>query len=546
MQNYNTDIVIILIGVMVLSFFVAYFYKKIVALNERMKKKSRRKVAKMENQTEDQTEDDTESKIWILYVAEILITLFVGWIAYEITIIDKVINFKAIEISMAIASVLSLTLIPMFARYLSNYALFWVRPPEKFAVMVIKDNNLQRILMAVTDKRKLKILKKIRTETLNENLFEFVSHGDLVWIGLPWQGYTIQTWYERSRDELNPNADPHCALDLMERIWNFGTEDGLTEVELKDSIAKWGVETRDNIQVTPKLFLIGEVVNPQKTIYNVTYFQEAINMEILAAWKKAVQGLDYFSYREDDKLGQVQDHKNNVQSAAQLEMDILLGFFDENKNRIHVEFLTPKGAIIPISDRNCYPEGSPVRMIYDEYGFLVKRVELRDIDPTDEKIRISIQDIFKAKNKAIEEVETAKGDQQAKIKRTVGDVYRTTELGKADGIATIYRSNGTAKGYELIKEKLKLSDANSALLLTTDMTVKALENADYTYLSGQPGDIGNWAMAAVDRMQGGLDKINSGSDNEASIGFEEIKTAWDGLTDEQKVKLSGIESAGQE
>ena len=184
-----------------------------------------------------------------------------------------------------------------------------------------------------------------------------------------------------------------------------------------------------------------------------------------------------------------------------------------------------------------YKSGAPARMIYDIYGIWLKRVRIRDIDPTDPKIREFLQKKLKAQTEAAALVEKAKGERDSQITKADGQVYETFNVGKAeaDVITAKFRAKGT--GLKNIGDKLQFTKEENKILVAAETTIELAQKSDYTYLAGEPSNIANFALAFADRLRGGMEKIESGSIEEAQIGFAEIKKVWGDLTEDQQAEL---------
>ena len=469
-----------------------------------------------------------KSRIWILWAIGIII---VG--CSNVVLIKITTDYIIIPVNFILILALSIFL-PIIARQLADNGWFWVRVPERFGVFIMKDKNLQRILMAVTDKVKLGELQKVAQDTGNGQLFEFVPDGQLIWVGLPWLGYELHSWYENSKDEIDPEMDPHYILDLMERTWDYSAEE-MNEEEKESFVNEWGVDTADPIQVIPKMSAVVEVVNPQKAVFSVTYFHEAVRREILKAWKDAAQEFHYFIYKtEENKNGndKFAIGKERLHLQVQDKFNELFGFSKEESK-------------IP-DEPTEYPEEKPARMIYDIYGIWVKHVLIRDVDPVEEEMRKNLQKKFTAQTEAAANIEKAKGDKVAKIQRADGEVYEIRETGKARAGASQAMFEAKAAGLKKISENLGLNEEDNKLLFLAEQTIEMAKESDYTYFSGEGGQIGPMAMGFADRLARSIDKIRTGSTKEAKVGFKEIKEAWDKLTDEQRVELSKLTEKGKD
>lgn len=422
--------------------------------------------------------------------------------------------------------------IPTIIRWLGDEGIFWFRLPENYGCFVLKDKKLHKVFIASSDEEKINSIKCLTADTEYDEYFQFITEG-LFWIGLPWFGYELHSWYELSKDDDNAEIDPLYILYFGERTWDYTTPENAPEEKKLEFVNEWGVDTADPIQVTPKLVATAEVLHPIKAVFDIKHFQEAILKEILAAWRYAVHNLEYFTYNEDNSSKVAAGASGTLHTEAQKNLNKFL-FGEESQ----------EGEISPEN----YKEGTPARMIYDVYGIWLKRVRIRDIDPTDTKIRDNLQEKLIAQTKAAATVETAKGERDSRVIKADGQVYETTEVGKAEAGVIRMKHIANGEGLEVISKKLDLKPEENKILFAAEMAIKMTENSQYTYLAGMPGDIGTWIMAAADQMKGGLQKVKNET-ADTQIGFDEIKKAFNGLEpkkQEELLKLAEKTKEGEE
>lgn len=405
--------------------------------------------------------------------------------------------------------------VPWFKRYLADNGWFWVRVTDMHAAIVLKDKAVRKVLIVCSVKAKVAQLEKFTVGSNQESkIFEFVPVGEMFWIGFPWLGNELYTWYEHSRDDDNPDVDPHCMLSLVERTWDYhSTEEGKEDDEFA---SMWGVDTADPIQVRPKLVVSVEVVNPQQTLFGVQYFQEAIEKEILTAWKRAVQGLKYFSYEsvqpsDKDQKNASTSKSSNLQTEVQDKLDELLGL--PGKDAEH--------------QPDSYEAGTPALMIYKVYGVWLKRVQIRDIDPTDSAIRANLQEVLKAQTAAAAKSEEAKGNRDAKRTEAEGErdatktkadgtAYEIEKKGKASAVAILAELNARADGLKKLATDLELSKAEGGgqILIIAETLKEMFKKAGHTIIAGSPGDITTWFSTALEHAKNQLkeSKVDSKQD----------------------------------
>lgn len=434
------------------------------------------------------------------------------------------------------SSIMTFIIWPIIKRWFADNGWFWVRPPQMHSVISMQDRKIKKIFIVCANSEKTqRLVKEMKLSGVNESQILTSIEGNIFWIGLPWYGNEIYSWYEDSRDDDNPDTGPLYRLYLGERIWDYSSpKKGETYEKF---IEEWGVDTADPIQVRPKIVVVVEVLNPIKTLFNVSYFQEAIQKEILSAWKKSVQDLEYFSYDDttekdvviseegDKKIGKkAMSTSKLLQTKAQQNLDKILGLSET------------------VVDPENYAKEKVAYTIYRDYGVWLKRVSIRDIDPTDSAIRSSLEAKLKAQTEAAAATEKAKGTRDSKIITTDGEVYETKEKGKANAYAIEVGYKARARGLNIVAEKLGLTPEDNKIMLVAEMISDLAEKSDYTYISGDPASVGNWALAAVDRMKDGVQKIKTGSGADAKIGFAQIKKIWSELTAEQRAELTKISS----
>ena len=330
---------------------------------------------------------------------------------------------------------------------------------------------------------------------------EFVEDGRPVWIGLPWLGYELHSWYEHSRDDDDPDTDPKFDMYLGEVTWDYASPEPKADPEgSEEFLGTWGVDTADLIQVTPKIVVSGECVHPRKTVFGVRYFQEAIQKEILTAWKKAVQELYYLTYDSPEELKGEDEPGEETGSGKSASLQV------DAQKRIN-QFLglseTDEDGIDPLP--TTYSEGSRARMIYDAFGWWLKRVRIRDIDPTDQSIRESLQNLMKARAKAAADIAEAKGARDAEVITTDGKTYKIKQVGKAEAEAF-------DKMTKAQKERLAdLGFEDGMPIIVAEVFENIAGKAKHTYFSGGGNDLMQLIMGAADRIKG---KGNGGGKDE--------------------------------
>jgi len=451
------------------------------------------------------------------------------------TITDFLVILLSVVSIVVAVIVVAKIFIPWLMRFMADRGWFWIRVGEISAVVVLKDKAVHKILiscnedtkatqlveMMVGEKRFKNFLQSFadagegRDGFLNwvytsvgNKMFKFVPSGKLFWIGPPWLGYELYSWYEHSRDDYNPEVDPHYDLSLEEQTWDYNSR--VKNADGVDFNSEWGVDTADPIQVTPKLTVTVEIMNPYLALFGVKYYQEAIEKEILAAWKSAVQELFYFSSqtssKSTDEKTPADGENKNLQSSAQGRLNKALGFPEDSfANWPHL-----------------YKDSGVARMIYDVYGVWLKRVQITDIDPTDPSIRSSLQELLKAEIDATAVAKKAVGERNATKTKADGDSYATEKNGKASATVILEALKARATGLKKMAKDLSLSEGRKGeLLLAADVLERVLKEANYTYMTGNPGDVSGWLSAIADRFDVGKNKDTAQSKAEETTPCEE-------------------------
>ena len=383
-------------------------------------------------------------------------------------------------VSVVVLLVLIFVAWPVFQRWLADNGWFWVRVPEMHAVVIMQDRNLHKIIIASSDNKKNSRLQKELGDLIKEDKVGICQTGQLFWIGVPWK-FQLYSWYEYSADDVNPEVDPQYALDLRERIWDYSADNDVDGAEHFNE--EWGVDTADPIQVTPKLAVFVEVENPQAALFGVTYFQEGIQREVLTAWKKAVEGLHYFSYERGgaDPSGVSKD----LQTQAQQKMNTILGL--------------PANGIYEISDSDKSSRNSIAKRIYSDFGIWLKKVEVRDIDPTDSAIRGNLNQRLTAQTEAAATMERAKGVKQATITTAEGEAQAISMKGQAEADVVRMALEQKAKGLaEMMKASGIPKKQAAPLIVNSEAFLRAMAQVENISMVGDPVAL---VMSAFDKFR---------------------------------------------
>jgi regulator of protease activity HflC (stomatin/prohibitin superfamily) len=190
----------------------------------------------------------------------------------------------------------------------------------------------------------------------------------------------------------------------------------------------------------------------------------------------------------------------------------------------------------PASEIKELEEGTPAKRILDEFGVFIKQILIRNIDPTDEIIRTSLQDKIKAQTEAAASLERAKGERDATKTRADGKEYETKTIGKAEAGVIKLKINAQSAGLKKIAQDLELDKNDRALLYMANMVEKMMESSNHSLVMGGPGDLGQSILAAANMMNGGLDKVKSGD----TSGLDDIKQSIQGLDENDKQQLKAL------
>lgn len=375
--------------------------------------------------------------------------------------------------------------------WLADRAIFWYRGLENHCAIILKNGVRIRLIFFSSDKEKIDEMNNFIGE---EEGVEVAPAGSILWIGPPWSGIKLKSWYMNPRDDDDPNVYPQYSLYMGERTWDYLPSEENTQK--KSFIHEWGVDTADPVQVVPKLSLLVQATNPIKAVFDVEHHEEAIKKIILKVWKNAVQDLKYFTSYEKD--GKEVFETGDLQKYAQTSMNIL--FYRESEPCFSTPLAFHKNSLA------CY--------IYANYGFWIKQILVRDIDPVDDKIRTALQSQIIAKTEAAAKIEAATGNAEAmkidaeaksNFTRQTGEAEADVIKIKAEAEAKAITAKLEAKGSGLkdIAEKLQIPKEDATVLLGTEAAGEIFKNSKYTYLSGQPTDILKSIVFAADNLKKG-------------------------------------------
>lgn len=280
----------------------------------------------------------------------------------------------------ALAGFLAITF-PILKRECADIGWFWVRVPEMSALVIFKDRSLHKILIAATGSRREEFVKLTskRNSEMGREVFEVVLHGrELFWVGCPWLGYQVYSWYEKSGDEDREEVDPHHSLNLTRRTIDLDMPK---------------VDSGDPISITAKVVVILEIADPEKFLFNVKYAMEEMEKSIFEAWRNTITTLLYFFKRED-----AMEVNPELSLQASAKLNSRLGLADGES-----------------------PEPTFANMMADDLGIrIINGVKVIDIDPTDPGLRAAIDKITKAEAAALAEIKQAEGDKKATFLRHKG------------------------------------------------------------------------------------------------------------------------------
>lgn len=323
--------------------------------------------------------------IWGLFVVILIITTIIFIYNRYPNVIAEFVPFLGIFMAVAVVATalavfLAITL-PILKRECADIGWFWVRVPEMSALVIFKDRSLHKILIAATGSRReefVKLARKRNTE-MGREVFIVIPHGkELHWVGCPWLGYQVYTWYEKSGDEDRAEVDPRHSLNLTRRTIDLDMPK---------------VDSGDPISITAKVVVILEIADPEKFLFNVKYAMEEMEKSIFEAWRNTITTLLYFF-----KRGDAMEVNPELSLQASAKLNSRLGLADGESSK-------PTFADTMANDLG-------IRII--------NGVKVIDIDPTDPDIRTAIDKITKAEAAALAEIKQAEGEKKATFLRHKG------------------------------------------------------------------------------------------------------------------------------
>lgn len=360
-----------------------------------------------------------------------------------------------------------------FYRYLADKGWFWLRVPEMKAAFVEKDRGLYRIFVNVSGELRDHFIKLAAYKNYQagyERMVVLKPGKQIVWLGLPWV-YRLKTpWYEHTDDIKNEEKDPVRFLDIKERVINY-PGGGAEKPVIPD------VDSADPIQIRAQLVVSLRVFDPEKALYNVQFFMEAVQNEIAGRWRNAISGLSYFQVplppgkdikdiTDKERIERleinphIQKQVHEKFSVFILKVSKLIEKTAESGKKSEeeenfkptIEFNKREGKL---DYKDNFPEFSPAYDILNNWGIQLMHVEVRDLDPL-ENIR-----------KALDERSEALAKAAARLKQAQGERAYKEEVAQGDKAIEMARREGIAAGIKAIAEIAKSEGGNTALAADT-------------------------------------------------------------------------------
>ncbi len=356
-------------------------------------------------------------------------------------------------------------------RYLADRGWLWLRVPEMKAAFVEKDRGLYRIFVNVSGElqKHYRQLAAFKNHLAGyERMTVLHPQKQIVWIGLPWVSRLKTPWYEHRKDRDNPEKDPIRFLDLKERVYEYNGGEG--EV-IPD------VDSADPIQIRARLVVSMRIFDPEKSLYSVEFFKQAVQNEIAARWRKAISDLSYFQIQpgtaelvDVNKLEinpgiQKQVHEKfctKILKISRMEND------EENNYIPSASFNEVTGNLIYSGD---FPENSPAYDILHNWGVLILHLEVRDLDPADPDLRKEIEKKSMSRAIAAAALKEAEGKAAARIKEGEGERVYKEEVAKGIKAQARAEREGIAEGLKAIAQMVKEEGGNAALASDTAVRV---------------------------------------------------------------------------
>lgn len=327
-------------------------------------------------------------------------------------------------------------------RFLADLGWFWVRIPAMHAVFVEKDRVLYKVLINVSGEflnEWFDFVERKNREAGYERFVLVTAGNEIVWIGLPWI-YRLKTpWYEHSADVTNPSIEPTRFLDLRERTIDLpGGPDGVVP----------DVDSADPVQIRVRMIVSLKVSDPERALYNVQFFLEAIQNEIAARWREVISQLSYFH-----RVGKEGDLEVNpvIQQEASEKLSERLGlpYFPSTKEK----------------------KKTSAQIISEDWGVELLRVEIRDLDPADEKVREAIQEKSRERARAAARLQEARGEKAYKEMVALGSLAEERA-----------RREGVALGLKAIAKIIQQKGGDAAL--AADTAVRVAEGTENLITEG--------------------------------------------------------------
>jgi|GEM_PF-3858671 regulator of protease activity HflC (stomatin/prohibitin superfamily) len=353
--------------------------------------------------------------------------------------------------------------ISLVRKHAIDKGLWGVQVPIEEAVIIDHEKGSALILINCPDAVRQTELEKRMKDCPIE--VRFVKPGKIFWFGLGLLGRTLHPWWEfpgdEARDRQFRDMPPNFYVPIKDQIltysaviWNFGPN-ATAEMRLERFINEWGVNTRDGIEIYPEISVTIRIVDIYKALFMIDFFLQMIQKTIAAAWKEAVGNLDYY-HRADSRDGveasaeeEEKAHNQDLQRAIQENLRLVLGMGTGDS-----------------LDKPEDAEGIVARVL-KEYGVLISRLVVTDIDPADPDMQRVFASRATAAIEAQRVVDEAKGEGDAAEHRARGAqaLAAAPGLGLAEVLERFMKDGKVSKAeaLQLMGDQIKYGSGNRVI-----------------------------------------------------------------------------------
>lgn len=377
--------------------------------------------------------------------------------------------------------------VPVLVRALADKFWFWARPKEKHAIVVMKENKLDCVYVVCSDEERREQFEALEKEKPGK-LKVVPEGGEIFYIGVPWV-YRVLRWWGLSEDADNRPEDPQRELYLAERTIDFVPigKESARRSDLAGAIGDESrtvirgvippIDTKDPIQVEVIMIVSWEVVDPEKALFAVKYYEEAIEKELISLLREMMGQFEYVPKGEEGSEGEFEiSPELQLKSRRTFVLDYVGTSRLARQGEFGYKRDKKKCGLIPRDPFSSNPddyfkEGTPADRIFRNWGIRLKQIRIEDIDPMKE-LRAAVNAKTIAKANAAAKVKEAEGEATKIRKLAEAEKDKLTKEGEGKAAAREAFLKAEAEGFAAQKKELGVSGETIVARDTTNALAK--------------------------------------------------------------------------